>query len=117
MSATAANLAATLRARRAEARRREEELLTRRLSAAPEAARLLRERFGATRVVLLGSLARGETHADSDVDLAVTGVAMRDHTSALIELERLFGCPIDLIHLGSAPPAMRLTIEQEGREL
>jgi len=53
----------------AAARRRE-----RALEAAGSAALLLRERFGATRVLLFGSLARGRFHAASDIDLAVWGV-------------------------------------------
>jgi predicted nucleotidyltransferase len=45
------------------------------LAAAEACMRLLRERFGARRVVLFGSLAgQGLWHARSDVDLAVEGL-------------------------------------------
>jgi predicted nucleotidyltransferase len=45
------------------------------LEAAEAYMRLLRERFGARRVVLFGSLAgQGPWHARSDVDLAVEGL-------------------------------------------
>ncbi len=117
MSATAADLAAKLRMRQATARQRDAVLTAGRLGGVDQAAALLRERFGASRVVLIGSLAREASVSDSDVDLVVVGVPMRDHTSAVLELERLFACPVDLIHLESAHPAMRATIEQEGREL
>lgn len=37
-------------------------------------AAMLRRDFGATRVILFGSLARGGFHAESDIDLAVAGI-------------------------------------------
>ena len=37
-------------------------------------ATMLRRDFGATRIILFGSLARGGFHAESDIDLAVAGV-------------------------------------------
>ncbi|MEZ4583978.1 MAG: nucleotidyltransferase domain-containing protein [Caldilineaceae bacterium] len=39
---------------------------------------MLRERFSATRVILFGSLARGRFRLDSDIDLAVAGLAKGD---------------------------------------
>jgi predicted nucleotidyltransferase len=46
------------------------------LEAAEACKRLLRERFGARRVILFGSLAgQAPWHAQSDVDLAVKGLA------------------------------------------
>jgi predicted nucleotidyltransferase len=40
-------------------------------------AAMLRRDFGATRVILFGSLARGGFHPDSDIDLAVAGLPIK----------------------------------------
>lgn len=46
-------------------------------------------RHGATQVRLIGSVARGDTRTDSDVDLLVTwreGTSLLDHASLKVEL-------------------------------
>lgn len=50
---------------------------------AEAAARLLVERFGVTRVVLLGSVALGKADERSDLDLAVEGLEPRRYFEAL----------------------------------
>ena len=57
---------------------------------AREAAALLRG-FGATCVWLFGSLAWGEPHESSDVDLLVEGVPAASWRDAIREVERLLG--------------------------
>lgn len=56
--------------------------------------------FGVTRLVLLGSLARGAARDDSDVDIRVdfAGPATsRQYFGVLFYLEDLFGRPVDLV--------------------
>ena len=52
-------------------------------------AAMLRRDFGATRVILFGSLARGGFHAESDIDLAVAGVPVNRWFEAYAAANRL----------------------------
>jgi predicted nucleotidyltransferase len=63
-----------------------------------------------------GSVARGQAHTRSDVDLAVvlepdTAEQRLDVAAAL---ERGAGRPLDLIHLDAAPPLLRFEIARDG---
>lgn len=80
----------------------------------PAAVRCLRERYGADRVLLFGSLAVGEHHAGSDVDLAASGVPAARYFAALGDLMEIFGAPVDLVRLEEAPPSLAERIEAEG---
>ncbi|MEK6607740.1 MAG: nucleotidyltransferase domain-containing protein [Myxococcota bacterium] len=64
-----------LRRREMERDRARSRLRQRWLAAATQAARILTDEFGARRVVLFGSVARGDVHEASDVDLWVEGIA------------------------------------------
>lgn len=98
-------------ARRAAARQRAEQAL----AVARDAATVLREEFGARRVWLFGSLARGTFDAASDIDLAVDGI---DEKAFLRALGRLLGLrpefPVDLVDVREAGPRLRAVIESEG---
>ena len=111
---------------RATARRRRErerqELARRRERAwalAQQAARLLKEQFGATRVVVFGSL----VHEDcftlwSDVDIAAWGIAPEDTFRAIGAVMDLGGdIEINLVDMGACRPSIRAVIEREGVEL
>jgi len=103
-------------ARERQARDRQA-LLARRESAwtvAHQAARLLRERFGATRVIAFGSLAHGAWfHARSDIDLAAAGIAPDDYFSAGAALDHLTSLfEFDLIRCESAPARLLQSIQQ-----
>lgn len=75
----------------------------------------LRARFGVGRVVLFGSLARGDHGAGSDVDLAVSGLSNEDYWSALATASRVLGTDaIDLVRLEEAMPALLETLDYEG---
>lgn len=112
---------------RAGARRREEQ--ERRQQAqrahqrawmlAQRAAVLLKERFGARRVVLFGSLARRDLfHHRSDIDLAVEGIRSQDFWQAWSALDTLGSeFEIDLVDIETASPTLRLEIEREGMRL
>jgi uncharacterized protein len=80
------------------------------------AARLLRERFGATRVVVFGSLAHDEWfNRWSDIDLAAWGIppdAFFRAVAAVTGLSAEF--KVDLVDPDDCQPALRRAIEQEG---
>lgn len=99
------------RERETEDRRRAEEAL----AEARRAARILAERYGVTRVTLFGSLAwpRPFRH-DSDIDLAVEGLAPEHFFRADAELAREIPFPVDLKPLPDCWPSLRERIEREG---
>jgi predicted nucleotidyltransferase len=81
-------------------------------------ARLLKEKYGVRRVLLVGSLARGDSRPGSDIDLAVEGLGAADLFRAGAELEReAEGFEVDLVPLEDASPDFRLAAEREGIEL
>jgi predicted nucleotidyltransferase len=83
------------------------------LEAAEACMRLLRERFGARRVVLFGSLAgQGPWHARSDVDLAVEGLTPTVFFDAYSACRDLLppGAELDLIALERVSAEMRARI-------
>lgn len=71
---------------------------------------------GATRVRLIGSVARGEARPDSDVDLLVTwaeGTSLLDHAALALELESLLGRKIDIASDGWVKPSIRKSVYQD----
>lgn len=93
--------------------------LERARAVAEQAARLLREQFGAERVVLFGSVARGFIfHARSDIDLGVEGLSDQNFWRAWAALDSLGSeFEIDLADLETASSALLDQIKQEGLEL
>jgi predicted nucleotidyltransferase len=86
------------------------------LKAAKACMCLLRERFGVRRVVLFGSLAgQGTWHTQSDVDLAVEGLAPSEFFHAYSACRDLLprGTELDLVPLERASPEMRARILEE----
>jgi len=83
---------------------------------AREGAQLLKERFGAKRVVVFGSALFPEKfYVRSDVDLAVWGVPERLYYRAVSRLLSLDpGISVDLVEAELAPPELLATIEREG---
>lgn len=87
--------------------------------AARKAAKLLKTEFGAKEVILFGSLARrvGFTRW-SDIDLASRGIPSDRYLKAMDTV--LYLSPefkIDLIELETCSPAMRQSIDTEGKPL
>jgi uncharacterized protein len=81
-------------------------------------ALMLRERFDARRVILIGSLARGEFRVGSDIDLVVEGIAPGRLFRAGADAERAAGgFDVDLLPMESAPAAVLDGIAREGIEL
>ena len=82
---------------------------------ATEAARVLRQEFGAQQVWLFGSLARGEFGRGSDVDLAVLGLDGRHFYAVVGRLAALDpDLELDLLDLEVASPTLRRAVETDG---
>lgn len=87
--------------------------------AAFKAAKLLKSEFGATEVILFGSLARrGDFTLFSDIDLAVRGIPSDSFYAAVDAILGLnVGFKIDLAELETVPPALLKNIEKDGKSL
>lgn len=78
-------------------------------------AEVLRDRYGARRVLLTGSLARGDFHSGSDIDLAVEGVRPDDFFRAGAALtDDAGGLAVDLVPIESASAEYLARLEREG---
>jgi predicted nucleotidyltransferase len=80
-------------------------------------AQTLRAR-GVTGLWVFGSVARGEAHPDSDVDLLAefapgTRLSLVGLASLRAELSDLLGAPADLMERGALRPAVREAAERE----
>jgi predicted nucleotidyltransferase len=84
-----------------------------------EAAAVLKARYGARRVVLFGSLAHAAWFMpDSDVDLAVEGLAVDDYWRAWRLVEEIIADrPVDLIEVEMVGESLQRAIERYGMEL
>ena len=77
---------------------------------------VLQERFGVTRLALFGSMARGNAHEDSDVDVLVgfDGPANSDrYFGVLFYLEDLLGYSVDLVTEKALRKELRPYIERD----
>lgn len=86
---------------------------------AHRAAQLLRERFGARRVVAFGSLVHEGCFTPwSDVDLAAWGLRPEDTFRAMGAVADLDpDIAVDLVDVGACSPTLLAVIEAEGVEL
>ena len=109
--------AAYVRARNAEVVRQTEAEAARSRAEAEAIAAMLRERFGATRVILFGSLARGRFRLDSDIDLAVAGLAKGDLFRAMADALEFTNRWVDIKPLEEVDPHFRLRILETGIDL
>ncbi len=111
---------------RATAQRREQERRAtvearrmRALALAQTAAQLLKQEFGAARVLLFGStLTPAFFHERSDIDLAVWGLDERLYLRALsrlLDLDPAF--EFDLVEFEAARPGLQASIQKEGQEV
>ena len=97
----------------------EQQARDRLLERVKEAAAALKERFSVRRVVLFGSLAHAAWYmADSDIDLAVEGLAAQEYWRAWKLVEEIVQeRPVDLIDIELAGDSLRQAIERHGIEL
>jgi predicted nucleotidyltransferase len=72
------------------------------------------KRYGATKVILFGSLASGTFRRESDIDLAVEGIPARCFTRALADLMMALDWPVDLKPLEDVEPEFRERVLREG---
>jgi predicted nucleotidyltransferase len=86
-------------------------------AALPTLVRLLVDRFGATRVTLVGSLGRGTFQRGSDIDLLVEGLTLDAALAAWSEAMDLAKLPVDLIRAETVSPAWREHFERWGQVL
>jgi predicted nucleotidyltransferase len=98
------------------------DVLTRRahaLAISRRIASLLKEQYGATRVVLFGSLAHDAWFTPrSDIDICAEGIPVDRFFRAESELqEDSEGFKIDLVDPAECPPELLRRIEQEGIDL
>jgi predicted nucleotidyltransferase len=107
------------RKRKAETRVEVAKRRRRAMNTARKAAKLLKEKFGATEVILFGSLARrGSFTLYSDIDLAVRGIDPLRFYAAGAAIERVdLSFQIDLVELETCPPAVFKNIEKDGKPL
>jgi predicted nucleotidyltransferase len=73
-------------------------------------------KYGAVEVRLIGSVARGEARADSDIDLLVKWApetSLLDHAGLMLELEELLGRKVDIASDGWLKPGIREGIYRE----
>lgn len=86
---------------------------------ARRAAYILKEDFGAQRVLVFGSLAHGAWfHDHSDIDLAVEGIAPELFWKAWCALDQLGSdIEINLVPTESAKDALRHEIREKGLEI
>jgi predicted nucleotidyltransferase len=84
---------------------------------ARRAATLLASRFGATRVVVFGSLTRPHAFTPwSDVDIAAWGLKPRDTFAAVAALLGFDAdIEVNLVDVGACSPEVLAAIEREGR--
>lgn len=76
----------------------------------------LRRKYAVLSLALFGSMARGDNHEGSDVDILVTfeGPATFDNFMGLkLDLEELFGRKVDLGTLNTLRPEMRARVERD----
>jgi predicted nucleotidyltransferase len=81
-------------------------------------ARELKARFGASRVMLFGSFARGDFHRRSDIDLAVWGIPLAAYYRAVAfasGFSKKF--KVDLVDAEDCSESLCLHIAGEGVEL
>ncbi|NER84212.1 MAG: nucleotidyltransferase domain-containing protein [Leptolyngbya sp. SIO1D8] len=77
------------------------------------AARILRETFGVSRVVLFGSILDAAAfHENSDLDIAVWDLPPADYIEAVARLLELSEFSIDLVPAELASPHVQAAIEQ-----
>ena len=80
------------------------------LKLAKEAAKLLKIQFGATQVILFGSLLTNKFHETSDIDLAVNGLPENRYFQAVGYLLGLGEFEFDLVEISQAHPEIARAI-------
>ena len=79
-------------------------------------APILRDRYGMTSMSLFGSVARGDQHNESDVDVLVSmPPSLRGVGGANDYLESILGCHVDMVrNHKNLTPFFRKQVERDG---
>jgi uncharacterized protein len=109
--------AAGLRDRDRVLAQREHERRQRLQAALPAVVQRLVSEFGVTKVVLFGSLARGEAGLESDVDLLAEGLPAARLFEAMAMLSRELDADVDLVPSEAARPSVLERAISEGQVL
>ena len=80
----------------------------------PQLINILIDQFHVTQIILFGSLVRGNFDSESDLDLAVAGLAPQDFFRAYVILNDHSPFPIDLKPLESLDASFRIKVERMG---
>ena len=78
---------------------------------------LLREQFGATKIVVFGSLVKERFGEDSDIDIAVEGMASKDFFKALVAVDECSRREIDLKPMEDLDPYFKKWVLETGTVL
>lgn len=73
-------------------------------------AALILKKEGATRAALFGSVVRGETRDDSDIDILVDlprGKSLFDFVGIRLKLEEVLGRKVDLVEYSTIKPRLK----------
>lgn len=75
----------------------------------------LASRFSVTKIALFGSFARGDDHADSDIDILVEFAkpTFDNYMDLKFYLEDLLERPVDLVMADTVKPRIQSAIESE----
>jgi predicted nucleotidyltransferase len=87
-----------------ELRRRREEILA------------IAARHGARNVRVFGSIARGDSGPDSDIDFVVEfepDRSLLDHGGLIMDLQDVLGCKVDVVSLHGLRDRMRARVDAE----
>ena len=102
------------RERIAEERRQAAARRERALSDARRIARFLADEYDVRSAAVFGSIARGDFHSASDLDLAVEGLEDRRYFEALARASEMTELPLEIKIVGDCPPLLRRRIAEEG---
>lgn len=68
------------------------------------------KRYGVTSIHLFGSVARGDSTPDSDIDLLIElepGRGLLDHAGFMVEMQNLLGVKVDVVTKGGLKDRFR----------
>jgi predicted nucleotidyltransferase len=76
----------------------------------------LAQQYGAMNVRVFGSVARGDTHESSDIDLLIDvkqGTSLMDFVRLKLSLEDLLGQDVDLVEASAVKPRLKTFIDED----
>ncbi|NJR71567.1 MAG: nucleotidyltransferase domain-containing protein [Synechococcales cyanobacterium CRU_2_2] len=105
------------RSQRTKQRRRQQTIMRDAWHDVQRIATLLKRDFGATQIILFGSLLSNCFHNQSDLDIAVAGLSSKQYWEALTAVNRLSQRWVDLKPLESLEPQFRDRVLARGQAI